>query len=454
MAQGKIRWIPHSMGLSLAVAALVSCALLAAGNAHAQSAVFQERFQAAQEQMQAGNFPVAYTILSDLFREDPGNAQVNFSLGRAAFETGRVEEAVMAFERVLMIRPDAPRAKLEIARCYYQLGAYDMAERSFREVLAEDPPQQVRKNIENHLLAITASRKEHFFQGIVSAGVDWDDNVNVAPASDVITIITDLGDLPVRVDRPAGDSITHITADLRYAYMPYGSPLAWKGSILGYGAHYTHEKDLDLSLAEVKAGPSLQRGRFTWDIYALASHITLDDGSYSRTYGAGTALNAMVDANLMIDADLRFRKKNYYEEDANDAENTAFVLAPTWVRGMNRFRTSLAVEQEDAREDAETYWRTMGSVSYERVLPLAFTLLAGYRYQGSWYKEKADLFDEKRQDDVHSYSAVLSKTVFRSPGWGFEGIVSLGYTYTDANSTLPLYTYTKNATSLSLTCAF
>jgi hypothetical protein len=121
---------------------------------------------------------------------------------------------------------------------------------------------------------------------------------------------------------------------------------------------------------------------------------------------------------------------------------------------MNRFRTSLAVEQEDAREDAETYWRTMGSVSYERVLPLAFTLLAGYRYQGSWYKEKADLFDEKRQDDVHSYSAVLSKTVFRSPGWGFEGIVSLGYTYTDANSTLPLYTYTKNATSLSLTCAF
>jgi hypothetical protein len=28
------------------------------------------------------------------------------------------------------------------------------------------------------------------------------------------------------------------------------------------------------------------------------------------------------------------------------------------------------------------------------------------------------------------------------------------YTYTDANSTLPLYTYTKNAASLSLTCAF
>ncbi len=33
-------------------------------------------------------------------------------------------------------------------------------------------------------------------------------------------------------------------------------------------------------------------------------------------------------------------------------------------------------------------------------------------------------------------------------------MVSLGYTYTDANSTLPLYTYTKNAASLSLTCAF
>ncbi|HQI82736.1 MAG TPA: tetratricopeptide repeat protein, partial [Deltaproteobacteria bacterium] len=254
MAQGRIRWIPRPpMVLGLVVAALVSCALPGAGNAHAQNVVFQERFQAAQEQMQAGNFPVAYTILSDLFREDPGNVEVNFSLGRAAFETGRVEEAVMAFERVLMIRPDTPRAKLEIARCYYQLGAYDMAERSFREVLAGDPPEQVRKNIESHLRAITASRREHFFQGIVSAGVDWDDNVNVAPTSGLITIITDLGDLPVRVDRPAGDSITHLTADLRYSYMPYGRTLAWKGSLLGYGAHYTHEKDLDLNLAEVKA---------------------------------------------------------------------------------------------------------------------------------------------------------------------------------------------------------
>jgi hypothetical protein len=66
MAQGKIRLNPHSLVLSLAIAALVSCAPLAAGNVPAQDAVFQERFQAAQEQMQAGDFPVAYTILSTL----------------------------------------------------------------------------------------------------------------------------------------------------------------------------------------------------------------------------------------------------------------------------------------------------------------------------------------------------------------------------------------------------
>ncbi|HPI94047.1 MAG TPA: tetratricopeptide repeat protein [Deltaproteobacteria bacterium] len=422
--------------------------------AYAQDTTFQERYQAAQEQMQGGNYPFAYQILTDLFREDPANADVNFSLGRAAFETGRYEEAVMAFERVLLARPDAMRVKLETARCYYKLGALDTAEGYFREVLAAGPPEQVKKNIGVYLDAIEASRREHFFQGAVSSGVEWDDNVNVAPSSSLITISTDLGDLPVRVDKPAGDTISHLYSDLRYAYVPYGGNLGFKASLLGYQALYTHEDDLDVGLAELRAGPSLRTGGAAWDLYGMASHISLDSETYSLSYGGGVSMSVMPGWNLAVDADARLRKKDYADEDAKDALNASLAVTPAWASGPNRIRTSLGVEREDARSDEETYWRATGSVSFERLLPFGLAFVAGYRYQGSWYAEEAGLFGEKRQDDVHYYNAALSLPVFRSTGGAFEFTMGAGYTYTDSNSTLPLYTYAKNVTSLSLNCTF
>jgi hypothetical protein len=290
----------------------------------------------------------------------------------------------MAFERVLMIRPDTPRARLELARCYYQLGAYDMAERFFREVLAEDPPEQVRENIEHHLRAITVSRREHFLQGIVSAGVDWDDNVNVAPASDVITIITDLGDLPVRVDRPEGDSITHLTADLRYTYMPYGRPLAWKGSLLGFRRTLHPRKDLDLSLAEVRAGPSLRRGGSPWDIYALASHITLET---TATPGPMARERPSMPWSMRTHDRCRpalQERRTTTRRDANDAENTAFVLAPYMGPG-NRTASGhrWPWNGKDAGKTPRPTGGQWGRSLMKRVLPLAFTLLAGYLYQGA-----------------------------------------------------------------------
>lgn len=72
------------------------------------------RDQSPKELFDRGEFDRAYQEYHRLFLSDPGNPEINFSLGRAAFEAGDFEAAVMAFERVLMARPDAVRVKLEI----------------------------------------------------------------------------------------------------------------------------------------------------------------------------------------------------------------------------------------------------------------------------------------------------------------------------------------------------
>ncbi|VFU18147.1 hypothetical protein SCFA_770033 [anaerobic digester metagenome] len=97
------------------------------------------RDQSPKELFDRGEFDRAYQEYHRLFLSDPGNPEINFSLGRAAFEAGDFEAAVMAFERVLMARPDAVRVKLEIGRCYFHLGSLEAAKRYFDEIMAVDP---------------------------------------------------------------------------------------------------------------------------------------------------------------------------------------------------------------------------------------------------------------------------------------------------------------------------
>jgi Tfp pilus assembly protein PilF len=60
---------------------------------------------------------------------------------------GDFEAAVMAFERVLIIDPEAVEVKVELANSYYRLGANEVARQYFEEALAGDLPEDVRQGV-------------------------------------------------------------------------------------------------------------------------------------------------------------------------------------------------------------------------------------------------------------------------------------------------------------------
>ena len=67
---------------------------------------------------------------------------------------GEAEQAVLKYKKMLDIDPELHRVRLELATVYYQTGRYKLAREQLETVLAAEPPQSVRMNIEKIMAAI------------------------------------------------------------------------------------------------------------------------------------------------------------------------------------------------------------------------------------------------------------------------------------------------------------
>ena len=62
-----------------------------------------KQYETALNEYKSGDFKASYEILSKLYMDNLSDADLNFHLGRSAYETGHYEMALAAFERVEML---------------------------------------------------------------------------------------------------------------------------------------------------------------------------------------------------------------------------------------------------------------------------------------------------------------------------------------------------------------
>lgn len=118
--------------------------------------------------------------------EHAGDPEFDFWYGLAARAAGKHQQAVFAFERVLLEQPGNARAKLELADAYYRMGNHGEARRLFEDVLATTPPDPVQQRIRTYLNAMGAadeSRKTRV-TGHVTVAAGYDSNIS--SATDVV----------------------------------------------------------------------------------------------------------------------------------------------------------------------------------------------------------------------------------------------------------------------------
>lgn len=122
-----------------------------------------------------------------------GNPHFDFLYGLAAISSGHIPQGLLALERHLGAVPSNDRARLELAKGYFELGEYPRARQEFEFVLRYNPPKEVQANIQKYLDAmqtreVIATRASS--RSYIELGIGHDSNVNAGTYNDQITLLT------------------------------------------------------------------------------------------------------------------------------------------------------------------------------------------------------------------------------------------------------------------------
>jgi tetratricopeptide (TPR) repeat protein len=82
------------------------------------------------------NYQESYKLFNILFKKNLNDPNINFYLGRNAFELQKYQEALVAYERVLFEKPDSLRTQFEVGKTHFFNQDYKSAKSVFEVLLS------------------------------------------------------------------------------------------------------------------------------------------------------------------------------------------------------------------------------------------------------------------------------------------------------------------------------
>ncbi len=380
------------------------------------------------------------------FQEQPDDVDTNLYLGMTYTALEDYEASFMAFDRILIVDDDVVRAKLELARCCYELKLYDLSLQYFNEVLKLNVPKAVEDNIRLYIGRIRKTGTKHILYGKLTLSVGHDTNISSSADGTIL-----IAGIPFAIDQDSGSYFSQ-TLDLRHEYRFFlEAPHTWNSDLLIYNSDYDKhigdgisEESASTEYIKFRSGPTFNFSRWSTDLKVTAGYITSGHDDYMKSYGLENGFSYTLRENLWLNASFSFDKHKYFDEKARDAQQYRFSLSPTLLSGKNIYSFSLSVIDNHAKSSLESFISTELSVYYLRQLPWKMNASIGYTYAFNKYDSTHPLFDTVQEDRISRVSIALTKKI------SDKLILELKNTYTDRNSTLDIKEYERNLISISL----
>jgi outer membrane protein len=122
----------------------------------------------------------AYSLLTSHELDMAGSPTFDYLLGLAALDSGRVNDAAFALERVVSAQPAFAGARIELARAQFERGELALSRAQFEYLLTQSPPQSTRLVIEKYLGAINDRSRlaGSRWSAVAQFGAGYDSNAN------------------------------------------------------------------------------------------------------------------------------------------------------------------------------------------------------------------------------------------------------------------------------------
>ncbi|TMJ33051.1 MAG: hypothetical protein E6G95_00480 [Alphaproteobacteria bacterium] len=249
--------------------------------------------------------------------KQPANLDVLFKFATVASQTGDLEGAISALERMLLVNADLPRVRLELGVLYFRLKSYEVA-RTYLEGALKSPnvPAEVRARAEQFLAQIASQQKRSRFAGEVFQGFRYQSNANLGPATSTVRLFGQAANLNQQaVGSPDWGSVTTLT--LRHFYdLGTQDKATLESNFTGYINRQFTQSQANVSLIDLTTGPRFQVFDGTFEdmtvkpVVALGA-IWVNDTSYYASYGGGLEVNTLLSDRLRNVSTAIWRKQDH-----------------------------------------------------------------------------------------------------------------------------------------------
>ncbi len=239
----------------------------------------------------------------DAFQEmlrQPSNLDVLFKFATVAAQTGDIEGAISALERMLLVDPDLPRVRLELGVLYYRLGSYEIA-RTYLETTVQSAaaPPDVRSRAQQFLVEVEKRQSPSRFEGEVFGGFRYQSNANLGPATSSVLLFGQTANLNEAAIGTA-DWGTVTSGAVRHIYELGGQDKGQlETQITAYANRQFQVQAANVSIIDLTSGPRFQAFQGTFqDIsvkpFLTAGYIWVNDTSFYGAYGSGLEVGSLL----------------------------------------------------------------------------------------------------------------------------------------------------------------
>ncbi|ABB44206.1 Calcium-binding EF-hand [Sulfurimonas denitrificans DSM 1251] len=415
----------------------VTAILLLSINLFADESSYKDAIQS----YNAKEFAKAYPVFEELSLKSPANAELNFFLGRSALELKRYDEALTAFDRVLMLNPSHTRTHMELARLYYETGQLELSQGELDLVLKENLPQNIRDVALAFKTRISEQMKRHTFGGAFIVGMGYDSNAN----NDIgrKEFIIPLFNMPIEGNEKVSDTNLFATFVLNHSY-DFGDRKGWmlESSFVAYTKLYKEYGENDLSLFSLSVAPTWSENSYKLSFPLTYDRIFLDNDGYLYNLSSGIRATYMLSSISFLEGGYTY-KRGYYDEDKTQDSNSHTISA-SYKRAIGEdpilfsLNTSYVQTSEvnSGRTDVESSgWRVGGEIA--KMFKNGVRTSIGYTRNETDYEKFDPLFQAKRSDERHEYEFGL--------GYSLSNSIMLNATlsYVENNSNQDPFNYDK-----------
>ena len=283
-----------------------------------------KQYETALNEYKSGDFKASYEILSKLYMENLSDSDLNFYLGRSAYETGHYEVALAAFERVEMLDEGNLRNRLEMARTYFMLKMYEDSKNAFKDVL-ENPniPKTVRTNIELSLSKVSKVQERSFTYARITADVLYDSNVNYGSLNDYQYG----GGLTDKVDE-VSDVALQVYANVTNIYdIGDKDGISVKNSLSFYSKSYISESDYSVGYLSYVPSLLYKESNYLAELALGVDIMTLGGEKHLYTLSLIPRVQYNHNATLSSILFFKYQDKNFIQDIQKNLDASRYELS-------------------------------------------------------------------------------------------------------------------------------